>query len=286
MAWEPPHLNKWGYYGYNCKMRPQGHGTTHATRKAHRAHKQWGYLEEVEELKQKKEAEEEASHSYSSSSSASSSSRSSSKSSKKKRKSAATLEKVAEEPAAEAPLEKDAKEAIVAEGGATLEKVVVRRTRRAKNGVAEQLTEANASQSQPSEPTKPETVLGFTPPLEKGEAAVKKEGPSLEKELASCAASGSKDAQLLEKSSDAQLLEKSSDAQLLEKSSAADEPKKVVLKARRHRPTVVVDWHNTLEKVNRVAIQPHQSLGKATECSSGMDPELCEQPEQAKSCPA
>ena len=177
MAWEPPHLNKWGYYGYNCKMRPQGHGTTHATRKAHRAHKQWGYLEEVEELKQKKEAEEEASHSYSSSSSASSSSRSSSKSSKKKRKSAATLEKVAEEPAAEAPLEKDAKEAIVAEGGATLEKVVVRRTRRAKNGVAEQLTEANASQSQPSEPTKPETVLGFTPPLEKGEAAVKEGRP-------------------------------------------------------------------------------------------------------------
>ena len=58
-----------------------------------------------------------------------------------------------------------------------MEKVVVRRTRRAKNGVAEQLTEANASQSQPSEPTKPETVLGFTPPLEKGEAAVKEGRP-------------------------------------------------------------------------------------------------------------
>ena len=102
-----------------------------------------------------------------------------------------------------------------------MEKVVVRRTRRGKNGIAEQLTEADASQSQPSEPTKPEAVLGFTPPLEKGEAAGPKDVP----------------------------LEKGKE--LLEK-SPADEPKKVVLKARRHRPTVVVDWRNTLEKVNRV----------------------------------
>ena len=42
MWWEPPHN------GYNCKMRAQGTGTTHATRKAQRAAKQWGYLEEVE----------------------------------------------------------------------------------------------------------------------------------------------------------------------------------------------------------------------------------------------
>ena len=252
MRWEPPHQNKRGYYGYNCKMRAQGTGTTHATRKARRAHKQWDYLEEVdpreeeleshlealekakkrveermEELRQKKEEEETTSHSYSSSSSASSS-RARSKSSKKKSKNA-TLEKVAEEAplekgAEEAPLEKGAKEATlenVAKEEATLEKVVVRRTRRAKNGIAEQLTEADASQSQPSEPTKPEAVLGFTPPLEKGEAAGPKDVP----------------------------LEKGKE--LLEKSSA-DEPKKVVLKARRHRPTVVVDWHNTLEKANTV----------------------------------
>ena len=73
-----------------------------------------------------------------------------------------------------------------------MEKVVLRRARRAKNGVAEQLTEPEASQSQPSEPTKPEAVLGFTPPLEK--------------EVAS---SGSKDEAPLEKGK-----EKSSDAQL------------------------------------------------------------------------
>ena len=42
MWWEPPHN------GYSCKMRAQGTGTTHATRKAQRAAKQWGYLEEVE----------------------------------------------------------------------------------------------------------------------------------------------------------------------------------------------------------------------------------------------
>ena len=87
-----------------------------------------------------------------------------------------------------------------------MEKVVLRRARRAKNGVAEQLTEPEASQSQPSEPTKPEAVLGFTPPLEKGEAAVKEEGQYLEKEVAS---PGSKDEAPLEKGK-----EKSSDAQL------------------------------------------------------------------------
>ena len=48
MWWEPPHRTSGGYYGYNCKMRAQGTGTTHATRKAQRAAKQWGYLEEVE----------------------------------------------------------------------------------------------------------------------------------------------------------------------------------------------------------------------------------------------
>ena len=93
-------MSRYGYYGYNCKMRASGSGTTHHNRRQ----KQWEYLEEADpekdlehlealekakakaekklkELKQKKQAEEEEEESYYSCSA--SSSRSRSKSSRK-----------------------------------------------------------------------------------------------------------------------------------------------------------------------------------------------------------
>ena len=42
----PP--NKWGYQGFNCKWRPSGSGTTHATRREQRRQKQWEWLQQHE----------------------------------------------------------------------------------------------------------------------------------------------------------------------------------------------------------------------------------------------
>ena len=136
-----------------------------------RRQKQWEYLEQADpeedleqhlealekakakaekklkELKQKKqEEEEEEEESYYSCSASSSRSRSkSSKRSKASRKRPATLEKVAEDNEA-AALEK-----VVAKAEATLEKVVsVRRTRRAKDGKAEELVEELVVEGQPT----------------------------------------------------------------------------------------------------------------------------------------
>ena len=80
------HTNKWGWQGYNCKMRPAGSGTTHSTRREQRKALQWDQLaanhqpdtedslekqlealekaaqkakEKMEELKEKKRKEEE-----------------------------------------------------------------------------------------------------------------------------------------------------------------------------------------------------------------------------------
>ena len=38
------HTNKWGWQGYNCKMRPAGSGTTHSTRREQRKALQWDQL--------------------------------------------------------------------------------------------------------------------------------------------------------------------------------------------------------------------------------------------------
>ena len=87
------HTNKWGWQGYNCKMRPAGSGTTHSTRREQRKALQWeGRIwhkpmsqilqtekkvaalekaaqkakEKMQELKEKeKEMEEEEEYSYS-----------------------------------------------------------------------------------------------------------------------------------------------------------------------------------------------------------------------------
>ena len=42
MAYKP---NKWGYEGWDCKWKPSGSGTTHANRRAQRKHLQWEELE-------------------------------------------------------------------------------------------------------------------------------------------------------------------------------------------------------------------------------------------------
>ena len=48
--WEEQDMtpNKWGWYGYNCKGKVRGSGTTHSNRKAAREWKQWSTLAATE----------------------------------------------------------------------------------------------------------------------------------------------------------------------------------------------------------------------------------------------
>ena len=158
-------VNRYGCYGYNCKMRdekakamgvpdPEEDLEQHLEALEKAKAKAEKKLKELKQKKQEEEEEEEESY-YSCSASSSRSRSKSSKKSKAPRKRPATLEKVAEDNEA-AALEK-----VVEKAEATLEKVVsVRRTRRAKMARQRSWLKSWWSRGVEGQPTKTPAVLG------------------------------------------------------------------------------------------------------------------------------
>ena len=254
----PWHGNKWGYWGYNCKGRLQGSGTTHSNRQALREHLQWGYLAEnqpdsleclekhLEELQKAadkaklklEQAKEKASLEKDASSSLGKDEKPSGSSKRKHSKERKVLEKTkAKEKKEEEPLEKGE----------------LRRSRKAKDGTCEQLREVKEEPESEEEEgwTK---VVGAGGKQKKANKAPKK---SLEKD---------KEEKSLEKDKEEGSLEK--DKKPSEKdlaSSPSVEREGVRLRPAPPKPVVVVDWHETLEIDDRVPEENEEALEKLLE---------------------
>ena len=287
------HTNKWGWQGYNCKMRPAGSGTTHSTRREQRKALQWDQLaanhqpdtedslekqlealekaaqkakEKMEELKEKKrkeeEEEEEESYSYYYS------------------------------PTPPKKLPKKGKDK-AKPGAKSLEKdrprsVSVRRTRVAKYGQKEQLLEVKEEEEEGGGQASSSKPPGNKPPgkwvlaeaLEK--ASVPEEGnkehgkkdQALEK--APVVAEEGKKQEALEKAT-AVVPEQGITLTSAAPAASSVVPdgitltpapstnkaalEKVTLKpAPGRRPVVVVDWHNSLEKEDTVPESHQEAL--------------------------
>eukprot|EP00435_Cladocopium_sp_Y103_P061701 s645_g23.t1 len=262
--WGPP--NRYGYYGLNCKNKPSGSGTTHSNRKAQRAHKQWsnmtiaepdteeGLAEQAaalekaadkararaEELKKRREEEEEEKDQQGASSSRG-------KSKGRKPRKQAALEK-----AAEPALEKAAPEC------------QIRRGRRAKHGQKELLVvkEEDPTKSLEKDTSK-DTATGS---LEKDTSKDTATG-SLEKDTSKDTGTGSLEKDTSKDTATGSLKKdtsKGTPTGSLEKDTSKDTAtgslKKDTSKKNKKRPIIVVDWHNTIERNNRVSFANEKAL--------------------------
>lgn len=233
--------NKWGWYGWNCKWRPSGAGTTHANRRAARAHLQWDNLQVrepdtaagmEEQLRALEKAQEKAKQRL-------------------------------QELQAEEPLEKGSKRKAASSSSSssssssTRERSQLRRSRIAKSGKPQRLMEV--VEEEPLEKGKvKEEAQEEGKPLEKGK--VNEEG----KELGAKPLEKGKQAELgakpLEKGKQAeekeiglkplekgkQPLEKGKDQEPLGKGQQEGPQAEPLGKGSKDKPIVVVDWHKTL----------------------------------------
>ena len=265
--WEEQDMtpNKWGWYGYNCKGKVRGSGTTHSNRKAAREWKQWSTLaatenpsseaclekhaealkkaaekaqEKLQEVREKKSLEKDET------SESSSWSFQKKKARRKSKSPRASLEKDAAISSKDIPLKKGEE---------------LLRTRVAKNGQGEKLilvkqeslekdsTAKGSTADQSLE--KDQAAKEDKKPVETGPAA-KEENKSSGKDTTEAQMSLEKDKNKGNKNSaPAGSLEKDSGGATLTPGPGA-------------KPVVVVDWHNTIELNNKVP-RSHQMAMQA-----------------------
>ena len=266
--WGEP--NRYGFYGLNCKNRPSGTGTTHANRREARRNLQWDSLtkaapdteqslasqaaalekaagkarKKLDEMKKKREDEEKEKEEEEEEEQASSSTNVNYRAPKKKKRHKSTKKTALEKAEGAEP----ALENSEAEG-------TIRRGRRAKHGQKELLRAKEEEEELPLEKGK-KTKQDQDVSLEKDTKTQKKPTGSLEKDTKEDKTIGS-----LEKDT-----KKDQPTVSLEKDTKEAKPTGSLEKDTRRKdyktPIMVVDWHNTIEKHDRVTFQNEKALNK------------------------
>ena len=277
------HTNKWGWVGYNCKMRPAGAGTTHSTRREQRKHLQWEAMAESHQA----DSEEALEKQVKALEKAAQKAQQKLQELKEKEKNA-PLEKGDQDEEDEeeeeeysysyySPSPAPARKRKGRSNTKSLEKdrsLSVRRTRIAKGGQKEALLFKVKEEATSSEvaPSKNDEKMEDKPLEKEKEALEKASTEAVQKDKQE---EGEKDRKALEKATSSvvpdgitltpakKFLEEES-KETLDSKEALEKASKITLKPRAQMPkrVVVVDWHQSLEKDDTVPESHQESLEK------------------------